>query len=267
MTPASSADRPAMVIDAELVFAGESAAVTRLRVQVERIAPHFRVALLVGERGTGVETVARRMHALSTASAGDFCSMSAAEFAEGDLFPAVGALLLCGLEQVATEHQTGLLRRVNTMAREARVLVATECDPRGMVATGRLRADLYERIGTLEIRVAPLRERVEDLPALLGQKEIFGERALDRMRHYGWPANLAELLEVKARVSGLGRVVEPDDLGLAEDAAARVVRLDEVIERHVVEVLERAGGNKLRAAEMLGISRSTLYRMLEGVGA
>ena len=255
-----------MPIDEELVFAGDGMAVGRLRVQLARIAPHFRVALLVGERGSGVEAVARRMYDLSPAT-GDFCCMSAVAFAAGEPLPATGVVLLSGLELVETPAQTDLLRRLNGVARETRVLVATVCDPRGMVATGRLRADLYERIGTLEIRVAPLRERVEDLPALLGDGAVFGERALDRMRCYGWPGNLVELAELAARVRGLGRVVEPEDLGLAEEAPVQVVRLDEVIERHVVDVLERVGGNKLRAAELLGISRSTLYRMLEGVGA
>ncbi len=254
-----------MPIDEELVFAGESAAAERLRVQVARMAPHFRVALLVGERGTGVETVARRMHGLSGAAADLFC-LPAGEFAAEVSLPAAGVLLLAGLESVEPGAQAALLRRLNRVAREMRVLLATECDPRGMVASGRLRADLYERIGTLEIRVAPLRERSEDLPALLGEDAVFSAGALELLRCYTWPGNLVELAELKARVSGLGRVVEAADLALAQEPAERVVRLNEVIERHVVEVLERVGGNKLRAAELLGISRSTLYRMLEGVG-
>jgi DNA-binding NtrC family response regulator len=255
-----------MAIDEEMVFTGESAAVTRLRLQVARVAPHFRVALLVGEVGTGVEAVARRMHSLSPAASGEFVSLSAEKFASGAAFVPAGVLFLHGLEVLDPAAQGEFLRRLHGIARETRVLVATAADPRGMVATGRLRAEVYERVGTLELRVAQLRERIGDLPALLGADVRFGERALDRMRRYAWPGNLLELAQVKARVSGLGRVVEPDDLELADSVAEKAVRLDEVIERHVVQVLERVGGNKLRAAEMLGISRSTLYRMLEGVG-
>ena len=225
------------------------------------------VALLVGERGTGVKAVAGRIHGLSPMAAGEFVCVEAAEFGAGHGVAGVGVLLLRGLESVGVEAQAGLLRRLNAVAREVRVLVTMECDPRGMVATGRLHGELYKRIGTLELRVPALRERVEDLPALLGTDAVFGERAMDVMRRYRWPGNLLELGEVKARVRGLGRVVEPTDLELAEEPAEKVVRLDEVIERHVVDVLERVGGNKLRAAELLGISRSTLYRMLESVGA
>ena len=255
-----------MPIGDEIVFAGEGAAVARMRLQVERMAPHFRVALLVAERGTGVETVARRMHRLSAGRDGAFVAMSAADFAAGAQPGAAGVVLLTGLEAVDAQAQFVLLRRITALVRETRVLVATECDPRGMLATGRLRVDLYERVGTLEIKVAPLRERLEDLPALLAGLEVNGD-ARSRLMEYGWPGNLAELLEFRVRVSRLGRVVQVEDLGLAQEVAHKVVRLDEVIERHVVHVLERVGGNKLRAAELLGISRSTLYRMLEGVGA
>ena len=254
-----------MAIGEDVVFAGSGPAVTRMRLQVMRMAPHFRVALLVGERGTGVETVARRMHSMSAVWAQHFVEISATDFAVGEE-PAVGGVIfLTGLEVLERQAQGEFLRRLNLALRESRVVVASEADPRGMIATGRLRAELYERVGTLEIRVAPLRERIEDLPVLLGGI-AFGEEAMARLEGYGWPGNLTELLELKARVGGLGRVVECGDLGLAEEVVEKVVRLDKVIERHVVRVLERVGGNKLRAAEMLGISRSTLYRMLEGVG-
>ncbi len=256
-----------MPIEEELVFAGESAAAVRLRLQVARIAPHFRVALLTGEAGTGVATVARRLHALSPAADAPFCCLSAGDFAADAVLPPSGVLFLHGLEMVETALQPTLLRRLNTVARATRILLGTECDPRGMIATNRLRADLYERIATLEIRIAPLRERSEDLRVLLAGGPVFGERAAERLRLHSWPGNLEELAEVIARVAPLDRVVEPEDLGLPEERHKRVIRLDEVIERHVVDVLERVGGNKLRAAELLGISRSTLYRMLESVGA
>lgn len=256
-----------MPIGDDLVFAGDGAAVARLRLQVERMAPHFRVALLVGERGTGVEAVARRMHELCAARTASFVILDASDFAAGKQPEAAGVVLLTALDGVGIKVQSEFLRRLNLLARETRVLVASECDPRGMVSTGRLRNDLYERIGTLEIRVAPLRERLEDLPALMRCDFTFTERAMNRLMSYEWPRNLEELSELSARVGRLGRAVDVADLGLAQDVIEKVVRLDKVIERHVVNVLERVGGNKLRAAELLGISRSTLYRMLESVGA
>ena len=260
------ADTGVMPIDEEMVFAGTSAAVTRLRLQVERIAPHFRVALLVGECGTGVEAVARRMNSLS--SRNDlFGQISADDFAGGRNPQPSGMVLITGLQALEAKLQPRLLQRLNTLAKHTRVLVASECDPRGMVATGRLRAELFERIGTLEIRLAPLRERLDDLPALLGDGLKLDPLSMQRLREYAWPGNLAELAVLKDRLAALGRTITAEDLTFAEVAGEQAVRLDEVIERHVVHVLERVGGNKLRAAEMLGISRSTLYRMLESVTA
>ncbi len=244
------------------VFVGHSAAMERLRLQMARFAPHFKTVLLVGEPGVGKQAVARELHRLSPVSAGPFCAMAIDEFVGG--WKDVGGLVyLHGLGAMRTEKHEELLHRFSALGRETRVVVACEGEPRGMVAVGRLRAEVLERVGMLEMRVAPLRERMEDLETMvegmLGRLGCTGRPDLDTMARYGWPGNVAELwraCEGFARdgVLRLERGVE---------AGAGVVRLEEVIERHVMEVLERCAGNKLKAAEMLGISRSTLYRMLE----
>lgn len=256
---------------AEEVFAGESAAVTKLRVQVARIAPHFRVALLTGERGTGTETVAREMHRLCPVGTEAFQAMDAGEFCAGDgEVPRVGGLFLRGLEELDGALQERMVRRLARLARETRVVVSSEWDVRGMMATGRMRPDLHAKVGTLEIRVPALRERAEDLDGIaagmlgrMGSVGRFGEAALARMRACGWPGNLEELWDVCTRVARLeGEIGSADLPGMGSGPAEVAVRLEEVMQRHVLDVLQKCSGNKLKAAELLGISRSTLYRML-----
>ena len=266
---------------AEEVFGGESAAVRRLRLQVARIAPHFRIALLTGERGVGKRTVAREMHRLGPVASGPFSEREIAEFSAADEASAHeatrmgrGTLFLRGLEALRPELQERLLERLKTIHRETRVVVASECDLKGMVAAGRMRPDLHVRVGMLEIRVAPLRERMEDVAPLLktmlkrlGCTAEIGREVFEKMKGYGWPGNLAELWDLAGRVSVAGRELGVAHVAMraAEERAhgEPTVRLEEVMQRHVMDVLQRCSGNKLRTAEMLGISRSTLYRMLE----
>ena len=256
---------------ADEVFAGTSAAVRRLRLQVGRIAPHFRVTLLSGERGTGKRTVARELHRLSPVAECRFAAMPIAEAAEGAGIPeGCATIYLEGLDGLSGELQGQLVKRLGEMDRQVRVVLGSEADLKGMLAAGRMRQDLYETVGMPEIRVAPLRERMEDFEELAGAMvgrcgASFGESALGVLRGYGWPGNLAELWQVCVEVAETpGGVVEAGDLPRLGGAKVKdAVLLDEVIERHVRDVLQRCSGNKLRAAELLGISRSTLYRMLE----
>ncbi len=256
---------------ADEVFAGDGAAVRRLRLQVGRIAPHYRATLLTGERGSGKGSVARELHRLSPVGACRFAAMPIGDVAEGARVPeGCGTIYLEGLDALSGELQAKLVRRLGELERRTRVVLASEADLRGMLVAGRMRQDLYETVGTPEIRVAPLRERMEDFDELAGGMlgrcgASFAASAMEVLQGYRWPGNLAELWQVCVEVAGTpGGVVEAGDLPrLGEAGAKDAVRLDEVVERHVRDVLQRCSGNKLRAAEMLGISRSTLYRMLE----
>ena len=259
------------------VFAGEGAAVSLLRLQVLRIAPHFRTALVTGERGVGKQTVAREMHRLSGASHGPFTCMEVGSFAQEvarvDLH---GVLYLYGLERLEPGLQERLAGRLRAVQRETRIVFASECDLRAMLATGRLRQNLSSRVGALEIRVGALRDRMEDFDlaaeSLLKSVEglgWFGQAALETMKGHDWPGNLAELLRVVRQVRRIEGEIQAADLpDLAVDIGGdETVKLEQVMQRHVFDVLQRCSGNKLRAAKMLGISRSTLYRMLEAAGA
>ncbi len=258
------------------VFAGEGASVSLLRLQVMRIAPHFRTALVTGERGVGKETVAREMHRLSGGAEGVFTRMEVGAFAQASARVDLrGVLYLHGLERLEPGLQERLAGRLRAVQRETRIVFASECDLRSMLATGRLRQNLASRVGALEIRVGALRDRMEDFDllaaSLLERVEglgHFGQVALETMKEHDWPGNLSELLRVVRqvrRIEGEIRALDLPDL-VVEGANDETVRLEQVMQRHVFDVLQRCSGNKLRTAKMLGISRSTLYRMLEAAG-
>jgi len=173
---------------------------------------------------------------------------------------------------------------------DTRILASSDRDLRVLAAIGQFRQDLYARLSAVEILVPPLRQRVEDIPILAawllrriadetGQApKLLAQSTLIQLQERLWPNNLRELERVVAQAAALaeGAVVEPRHmLALVEPASASPVRppaihierLHDVIQQHVLDVLTRCGGNKLRAAEMLGISRSTLYRMLDASSA
>jgi DNA-binding NtrC family response regulator len=174
---------------------------------------------------------------------------------------------------------------------ELRIIASTEEDLKILVSTGRFSQELYQRLATVDITLPPLRERMEDLPelaryflerfaALYGRGvRAIADEGMEQMQKHPWPGNVSELESVlrSSVLRSEGEVLEPHHLpsfparNRPEQAIAEVnksVRLQDVIEQHVLRVLKDCGGNKLRAAEMLGISRSTLYRMLDaGVSA
>lgn len=216
--------------------------------------------------------------------------------------PVRKTLFLERIDDMPLEAQGRLLRvlmqhelaqsRINAPQRmELRIIASTEEDLKILVSTGRFSQELYQRLATVDITLPPLRERIEDLPELAryflerfaahygrGVREISAE-AMERIQKHPWPRNVSELESV-LRNSVLRceeEVLEPHHLPSfdAESRpeqpaahAAKSVRLQDVIEQHVLRVLKDCRGNKLRASELLGISRSTLYRMLDsGVSA
>ncbi|MDP9050200.1 MAG: sigma 54-interacting transcriptional regulator [Acidobacteriota bacterium] len=171
-----------------------------------------------------------------------------------------------------------------------RVLAESDRDLRALTSAGQFRLDLYGSLSVLEILVPPLRQRKEDIPVLakfllerMGREagespKMLGEAALMCLRRQAWPENLCGFERMLAQAARLtqGGVIEmcylaalrwEEPAKAAAPAPAKAERLDDVIRRHVLEVLTQYGGNKLRAAKALGISRSTLYRMLEANSA
>ena len=274
-------------------LAGQSPAIQRVRAQLQRIAPHFRIALITGETGTGKETVARFLHARSAGASGPFIAWQAADFAgelnddrNSTLLEKVqgGTLFLEYILEVAHAHQPLLLRllqQVATRRQDVRIIAATRQELRPLVATGQFREDLYQRLTAVEIALPPLRKRAEDIATTaeillrrIGITAIAAD-AIAHLERHTWPQNVRELRQALERAAAIaeGQVIEARHLSTPENSPASISplrpmeRLDDVIKRYVLEVLTRCSGNKLRAAEVLGISRSTLYRMLDATAA
>jgi transcriptional regulator with PAS, ATPase and Fis domain len=198
----------------------------------------------------------------------------------GELTPRAQAKLLRTIQE-------GEVRRVGeARARrvDVRLIAATNRDLRREVDAGRFRMDLWYRLDVLRISVPPLRARRDDIPSLVlhlwmrvaaqaGSRAVLTDAVLAVFEQYDWPGNVRELENVVARALALNRsgVVVPEDLpdavrglpvGLAAPGARERPTLAEVERRYAATVLAEADGNKTRAAEVLGIDRKTLYRIL-----
>jgi DNA-binding NtrC family response regulator len=256
-----------------------------LRLQLRRIGPHFRTVLIRGEAGTGKKLVARVLHSLSRAAEDPLVRCDAATLEEALAKCAGrGALFLDAIDRMPLTTQGRLLHVLEENV-SAQIIASTNEDLKALVSTGHFRPMLYQRLAPLEIALPPLRERMEDLPELARYfLETFAslhredprriaDESIEQMQRYHWPGNVRELKDVlyECVLQTTSQLLEAHHLPVFAEAVqttaeARSVRLQDVVEQHVLQVLKDCGGNKLRAAEMLGISRSTLYRMLGGGG-
>jgi len=288
---------------------------------VERIGPADANVLITGENGTGKEVITRLLHSMSSRRSKPLVSLNAGALAEGvfesELFGHVrgaftdaksdrvgrfeladgGTLFLDEIGNVPLNLQAKLLRVLETGEFErvgssktqkvnVRLLSATNADLHAEVAQGRFRQDLLFRLNTVEIRLPPLRDRLEDIPILAEhflklhreryRRPIMGftPEALDALRHHLWPGNVRELDHVveRAVLMSPGNIVTAFDLALEATPDARLsARLEEMsledAERLLIKkALARFEGNANRAAEALGLSRSALYRRLQKYG-
>jgi two-component system response regulator AtoC len=200
----------------------------------------------------------------------------------GDVGPKMQAQLLRVLQE-------GEIRRVggNEAVRiDVRVVAATNRELEEEVRAGRFREDLYFRINVVTVKLPPLRERPSDVPLLVEhfvRKYAARERRRDAgtsqeamalFCRYGWPGNVRELENVIERALAMSKdgIILPSDLPVEVSQAQRIAptgliddrpRLAELERRYIELVLRETGGNKKRAAEILGIDRRTLYRTLE----
>jgi len=299
----------------------ESPAMKSVLNLVERIGPADANVLITGENGTGKEVVTRLLHSISSRRNKPLISLNAGALAEGvfesELFGHVrgaftdaktdrvgrfeladgGTLFLDEIGNVPLNLQPKLLRVIETGEFErvgssktqkvnVRLLSATNADLHAEVAQGRFRQDLLFRLNTVEIRLPPLRDRIEDIPVLAEhflklhreryRRPIMGftPEAVDALRQHLWPGNVRELDHVveRAVLMSPGNIVTAFDLALEATPDARLsARLEEMsledAERLLIKkALARFEGNANRAAEALGLSRSALYRRLQKYG-
>jgi DNA-binding NtrC family response regulator len=202
-----------------------------------------------------------------------------------------GTIFLDEIGDTTAEFQSKLLRILEDHAfypvgaerlerTEARVIAATHRNLEQMAAQGAFREDLYYRLRVVEVALPPLRERSADLPHLAQHFLHKASQALHRpeptladesknvLLQHDWPGNVRELENclTRAMVLATGNVIRPQHLGLHTEAQQSPVdfpTLEELTTAHVRRVLVATEGNKTRAAEVLGISKPKLYRMLE----
>ncbi len=199
----------------------------------------------------------------------------------------IGELPLAQQVHLLRVLQEGRIRRLGSgeeRAVDVRVVAASHVDLAQAVREGRFREDLYYRLNVVPLRVPPLRERVEDIEPLAQYyfdrfRKVPGSRvrklsrdACAAMREYAWPGNVRELQNRlrRAVVMCEGPVIRPSDLGFSERSHLRPRSLMQArsdAERAAIrEALTWAGGSRTLAAQALGVSRVTLYRMMERLG-
>ncbi|MDH4044095.1 MAG: sigma-54 dependent transcriptional regulator [Gemmatimonadota bacterium] len=302
-------DRPTLIATAK--------AMQPVLQMLHRVAASDAPVLISGEHGTGKDVVAQWLHAESHRNAQPIVTVNVGGLSDGvfesELFGHVkgaftdaktdrvgrfeladrGTLFLDEIANMTLTQQAKLLRVLQTGELErvgssktrrvdVRLLSATNADVGAEVRAGRFREDLLFRLNTVEIRLPPLRERLEDIPALAMhflqrhatryQKttDRFAADAMEALLRHPWPGNIRELDHAVERATLLaeGPAVRPVDLGLAPNVADDAVRLDAMtlddVEAYLIRrALDRAEGNVTDAARALGLSRSALYRRLE----
>jgi DNA-binding NtrC family response regulator len=301
----------------------------RVYDQIARVSPTVVNVLLVGESGTGKEVVAATVHELSRRRTQPFlavnCGAISPQLIESELFGHEkgsftgamrqhrgfferahgGTLFLDEITEMPLDLQVKLLRVLETGAfmrvgsdepfeTDVRIIAATNREPMDAVRRGQLREDLYYRLDVFQVRLPPLRERLDDIDLLAphflaglnaseGTERRFSASVVERLKQYSWPGNVRELRNVVQRAAIMSDGALIDQVRLPEDPNAAVVApqrtadgpglwvpvgssIADVERKLIMATLESCGGVRERTAEILGISLKTLYNRLREYG-
>jgi two-component system, NtrC family, nitrogen regulation response regulator NtrX len=308
---------------AELI--GSGPAMQQVAVLISRVAPTEARVLITGESGTGKELVAAAIHASSRRHARAFVTVNCAaiprDLVESEMFGHErgsftgaterrlgrfelahgGTLFLDEVGDLSQEAQAKLLRTLETgelqrigaetmMRIDARVVAATNRDLTDAVSSGAFREDLFFRLNVFPIHLPPLRERIEDLPALVAHlaervrprhAAQFTPAALDAMASYSWPGNVRELANLVERLSILsGPVVDapavrqvlrgttgpPVTSLMSLQGRPLSEALDDFERGLIAAALAQAERNMAEAARILKTDRANLYRRMRRLG-
>jgi DNA-binding NtrC family response regulator len=314
---------------------GESPALRHVLRQVAMVAASNASVLILGETGTGKELITHAIHQNSSRRDKPLvrvnCSSIPKELFESEFFGHVrgaftsalrdrigrfeaacgGTLFLDEVGEIPLELQSKLLRVLQEKTYErvgdaksriadVRIVAATNRDLKKEVAAGRFREDLYYRLNVFPIRVAPLRDRKEDIPALASRfidtvvKELrcprprLTQAGIDTLLNYDWPGNIRELCNViqRAAILAQGGALQ-FDLPIGDESGEVTFRKAAVIghennagyvteaemrrrERENISIVLQKTGWKIKgiggAAELLGVSPTTLFARMEKMG-
>ena len=273
-------------------FTAISTAGRKLMQQAEIVAPHLQFALIEGEPGVGKHAFAQLLHSRTTFARSSFNRCDACEWLLTQVDPQFlsGFTYLDRVDLLAAPGQALLLRILKSLQDRPdgtfALVASSERSLRQMASEGQFLPDLAFRLTAIRFAIPPLRDRREDIAPLAA---FFLERISARYRmsplrlapgatahllQHDWPANARELSSVleSAVLSSSDGLIRPEDLTIvpplstaprSTPTSLQVLNLDAVILNHIHFVLDLNHGNKLKTARQLGISRSTLYRLLE----
>ena len=306
---------------------GHSLAMRRVFSILEHVASSRSTVLIEGESGTGKELAARALHDASPASDGPFitvdCGALPEQLIESELFghargaftgavsnragllerAAGGTLLLDEIGELPLSLQPKLLRALesrtirrlgetSTRALDLRVLAATNRRLSREATAGRFRKDLFFRLSVIQVRLPPLRERMEEVPRLVAHFLSRGEQGstrgippstMEMLCNHTWPGNVRELRNVVERMqlmpgmqpefylanSVTGESLAGEDAQLSLDLPyheGKRAWTEHFEERYLTRLLQRADGNIAEAARMAGLSRQTCHRLVNKYG-
>jgi DNA-binding NtrC family response regulator len=313
-------------------FVAKSPAMTRTLELMRRAADSDATVLVTGESGTGKEVVARAIHYAGARRGGRFvavnCGAIPETLIESELFghvrgaftgassdhrglfeeAAAGTVFLDEIGELPLAMQVKLnrvlqersVRRVGATDErkvDVRVIAATNVDLRGAASAGKFRDDLFYRLNVFPIHLPPLRERIEDIPALAAffldkhgarwqsRPQGFTPEAIDAFVRYPWPGNVRELenaieralavsdgprieLEVlpdEVRSAGRSRVTRGGDELLTYREIVDLAR-DRASREYLIALMRAFEGNVTEAAKRAGVERETLHRLLKRYG-
>ncbi|HEN20699.1 MAG TPA: sigma-54-dependent Fis family transcriptional regulator, partial [Desulfobacteraceae bacterium] len=313
----------------KFIITGHGKAVTELREQIRIVAPTDAWVLISGENGTGKELVAHTIHRLSKRNHKPIVEVNCAaipeELIESELFghekgaftgasgmrkgkfdlAHEGTIFLDEIGDMSLKAQSKTLRilqekkfervgGVKTIKVDVRVLAATNKDLEAEIEKGTFREDLYFRLNVIPIRVAPLRERVEDIPELVEEflrefslstnieKKEFSEEAIKVLQKYEWPGNIRELKNLTERLM----IMTKDRVLLAKDipspynasfdvehnlmtafSSGKLREAKNEFEKAFIESkLKECDGNISQTADAIGVERSNLHKKIKAYG-
>lgn len=301
----------------EVRLVGDSKPMKEIRTLIQRVAKTPSTILITGESGTGKEVIARAIHAESRPD-GPFVAVNLGgipdTLLESELFghergaftgaegtktgmfelASEGTLFLDEIGDMPQHLQVKILRviqekRIRRLGAtrqipvDTRIIAATNRDLEEDVQAGQFREDLYYRLNVVRIQVPPLRERIEDIPPLIGyllrqlnpkmgtRVETLAPDALAAATNYPWPGNVRELenLIERALIFADPDTLTLHNLGIAPDSQREIPEgksLREVERDTIIRALHVWEGNRTKAAEELGITRRTLFNKIREYG-